>query len=70
MFLKSGANWDWANTDEVTLTDQYQWISLDLNGFDWTGKVKIDKTMVRAMGLEIYSSDSAATVYIDDVILE
>ncbi|QQZ63511.1 S-layer homology domain-containing protein [Paenibacillus sonchi] len=70
VFLKSGADWNWANTEEVTLTDQYQWIPLDLNGFDWTGKVKIDKTMVRAIGLEIYSSDSAAIVYIDDVILE
>ncbi|OKP74509.1 hypothetical protein A3842_20550 [Paenibacillus sp. P3E] len=70
MFLKSGANWDWANTDEVTLTDQYQWISLDLNGYDWTGKVKIDKTMVRALGLEIFSTDSAASVYVDEMILE
>ncbi|MNC37872.1 Mannan endo-1,4-beta-mannosidase precursor [compost metagenome] len=70
MFLKSGANWDWANTDEIMLTDQYQWVSLDLNGYDWSGAVKIDKTMVRAMGLEIYSSDSAASVYVDDVVLE
>ncbi|MGO4111541.1 glycosyl hydrolase [Paenibacillus sp. YAF4_2] len=70
LFIKSGSGWTWANSDEWTLGTDYQWLTLNLNGNDYTGMVPIDKTLVKAMGIEIYSTSGAGTVYVDEVMLE
>jgi mannan endo-1,4-beta-mannosidase len=70
LFIKSGSGWTWTNSDELTLSTDYQWLTLNLNGNDYTGTVPIDKTLVKAMGIEIYSPSGAGTIYVDNVTLE
>lgn len=71
LFIKAGANWAWASTDEVELTGEYQWITLSLNGKDFNGEA-IDKTLIKAVGLQISSPNGQGkmTVYVDDVTLD
>lgn len=71
LFIKNGANWAWASTDEVELNGEYQWIKLNLNGKDINGAT-IDKTLIKAIGLQIASpsGEERMTVYVDDVTLE
>ncbi|GIO33443.1 MULTISPECIES: glycosyl hydrolase [Paenibacillus] len=71
LFIKTGANWAWASTDEVELTGEYQWITLSLNGKDIQGEA-IDKTLIKAIGLQISSPNGQGkmTVYVDDVTLD
>lgn len=65
LFIKSGG-WTWVDSGEITLTDEYQWLTIDLN------QNTVDKTMVQAIGLQISSPNGTGTltVYVDDVILE
>lgn len=71
LFIKAGANWAWASTDEVELTGEYQWITLSLNGKDFNGEA-IDKTLIKAVGLQISSPNGQGkmTLYVDDVTLD
>lgn len=71
LFIKAGANWAWASTDEVELTGEYQWITLSLNGKDFNGEA-IDKTLIKAVGLQISSPSGQGkmTVYVDDMTLD
>ncbi|MEK0313501.1 glycosyl hydrolase [Cohnella sp. 56] len=70
LFVKHGS-WVWASTGEVSLGTAYQWITLDLGVDDINGG-KIDKSAIKALGLQIYSPAGAdtLTVYVDEVVLE
>lgn len=72
LFVKHGSGWAWADGGEVTLTTGDQWLTLDLDNAQDANGHSIDKTNIRAIGVQIYSPNGAGTmtVYLDDVTLE
>ncbi|WP_052339758.1 glycosyl hydrolase [Gorillibacterium massiliense] len=62
LFVQTGSGWKWADSGEITLTSDYQWITLNLGG--------IDKSAIKAIGVEFNSPSGAGTVYMDDLTQE
>ncbi len=70
LFIKHGSGWAWASSGTVQLTDEYQWITLDLNGTKDANGGKIDKSFIQAIGVQIAKASGGGKVLIDDVTLE
>jgi len=70
LFIKHGSGWAWASSGTVQLTDEYQWITLDLNGTKDANGGKIDKSFIQAVGVQIAKASGGGKVFIDDVTLE
>lgn len=70
LFIKHGSGWAWASSGTVQLTDEYQWITLDLIDTKDANGGKIDKSFIQAIGVQIAKASGGGKVFIDDVILE